>query len=57
MDHALKFKKGFLVTIRHKNVADDLGALCTSTLTPSAVAQKPLINYGGKRTVMGATVA
>ena len=51
----LAVKKFGLVTIRHNDVVDELGSLCASAITPSAVTHKPLINYGGKRTVTGAT--
>ena len=57
VDHALQCKKGSIITIFHNDVSDGWGALCDSALTPSIVYHEPLINYGGKRTVMGATVA
>ena len=57
VNHILQCKKGGLVGICQNNVADEWGALCASALTPSAVSHEPLINYGGKGSVMGATVA
>ena len=53
VDHALQCKNCGLVTICHRDVADQWGALCTATLTPSAVTHKTLINYGGRQTVTG----
>ena len=53
VDHDLQFKRGGLVTVRHKNVADEWDILCTAALTPSAIAHKPLMNYGWRRTVIG----
>ena len=57
MDHALECQKGGLISIGHNNIADEWGALCASTLTPSSVADEPLINYGGRRTVTGEIVS
>ena len=53
VDHALQCNRGGLVTVFHNALAAEWGTLCTSDLTPSAVAYKPLINYGGRRTVTG----
>ena len=38
-------------------MAGEWGTLFVTTLTPSAVAHKPLINYSGKRTVTGVATA
>ena len=55
--HDFKCKKGGLVTIRHNNVADECDALCVAALTPSEVAHKTLINYGGQQAVTGDAAA
>ena len=55
--HALQCKKGVRVTICHNDMADKWGSICASVLTPSDVAHKPLINYGGRRLVTVATAA
>ena len=57
MDHTLYIEKIGLVTICRNDVVDDWGALCASSLTPLAVAHEPLISYGGRQTVTGATEA
>ena len=53
VDHDLQFNRGGLVTVRHKNVADEWDIICTAALTPSAISHKPLMNYGWRRTVIG----
>jgi hypothetical protein len=45
-DHALSCKKGGLVTIRHNEIRDELGFLCSQAFCPSAVRDEPLINHG-----------
>ena len=57
MYHDLQCKRFGLFKIRHNNVVYEWGALCDSALTPSATDHKPFINYGGRRTVTGATEA
>ena len=53
----MKCKKCSLLTIYHNDVVDEWGALCASPQTPSTVAHKQLINYGGLRMAIGATAA
>ena len=57
LDNSLQCKKGGLFTARHNNVPDEWGDPCAATFTPSAVAHKPLINYGGRQMVTGRAMA
>ena len=57
VDHELQCNRGGLVTVRHKNMADEWVNLCATALIHSAVAHEPLINYGGQRMVMGGATA
>ena len=41
--HALSCKKGGLVILRHNDIRDELGALCSQALTNSAVRDEPFI--------------
>ena len=53
VDHDLQCKRGGLVIVRHNDVAAEWGTLCAAALATSAVAHKPLINYGRRQMVTG----
>ena len=44
ISHAMTCKKGGLVILRHNEIKDSLGDLCSEALQPSAVRDEPLIN-------------
>jgi hypothetical protein len=46
LGHAMSYKKGGLVLLRHNDVAAELHHLCAQALTPSAVSDEPLIHRG-----------
>ena len=46
VEHALQCSKGGLVVLRHDNVQDEAGELCSNALAPSRVSYEPPIFYG-----------
>ena len=49
VNHGLDCRVGGLVSQRHDAVRDELGALATLALAPSAVRREPLIQYCGRQ--------
>jgi hypothetical protein len=46
VEHAMKCKRGGLVTLRHNDVQAEWEHLCATALTPSAVSDEPLLQTG-----------